>query len=141
MTSKHTQGPARLEYRAFGGDSGIHIKGDNIPTVRLPNCDILVASLGATIGETRDYAELVKEAVNTKHETGLTPRQLAEKIVPLREAHEVLRQSWDESLTEVERQRDVLLAALKAIASCEQYFPGDVVAVARAAIAKVNGAQ
>jgi len=56
------------------------------------------------------------------HETGMTPEQLEDKIKALRASHENLRQSWDESLTEAESQRDELLAALKALHACHRAF-------------------
>lgn len=59
--------------------------------------------------------ELADEAFTVYQETGMTPRQLVEKVNSIRAAHETLRKNWDESLTEAEAQRDELLASMKII--------------------------
>lgn len=126
---------------------------DNLgnPVADVPSC------FAGNGDKTNEHAALIAEAFNVLHETGMTPRQLADKLKRT-EAGEKMQQGFarrrlageSEAYDQIDtltKQRDDLLAALEFVTDCldaankgQEYCNGDLfVEQAKEAIAAAKG--
>ena len=133
MTSKHTQEPVK---GPCAPDSNFDKGRMSIKTMDGEKIALLLGRNAEANGK------LIVEAFNVAHETGMSPRQLAERVKELERGTLELTQEYMARSNKAAEQRAELLAALKDARSnlLKLYVEDDVVIKPiTEAIAKVEG--
>ena len=122
QAEKRTKGPAKVQY-----ETKVYVSVSNHGDVFV--CDCYVDEGEILIPERKANAAFIAEAFNVAHETGMTPKQLVERV-----------EEQCSLAVQMRRERDELLAALKALLKHPYHsYDSAVYTNARDAIAKVEG--